>query len=31
MEKGAATTEECLVELRGAVTMVSGVVPEGKT
>lgn len=31
MEAGAATMEECLVKLRGAVSMVPGVVPEGKT
>lgn len=30
-EVGAVAMEECLVELRVAVTMVSGVVPEGRT
>lgn len=30
-EVGAVATEECLVELRDAVTMVPGVVPEGRT
>lgn len=29
-EVGAVAMEECLVELRDAVTMVSGVVPEGR-
>ena len=30
-EVGAVAMEECLVELKDAVTMVSGVVPEGRT
>lgn len=30
-EVGVVAMEECLVELRDAVTMVPGVVPEGKT